>query len=431
MVKYHIYEKKMPNGQAWRTDTPPIKKSLILVSKIAGALFFIMGGVCILGGIFSDGDSEFMIMMLLFGVFFIGFGFLETLCYRPSMKKWEVFCAEMRKRDEDYYAAHPFYEDEEFFRSCRKEKVNFNTKEGKARILLLAKNSNITGTEEEIFEKYHNGKKIVEEAEKQIQQQKAAKENAAALKKQTEQYNLTKRYIDMHGTKKRITMALEEIPPLKKILAQLNTQADSISKTYDRTTRSNEVSWATLGGIAAGIAGPAAGLAVAMDVQARNAENRAKNAEVLNSTKGLLTSIHLENFRQQQDIEKRIELWQNIASEAKNKLVEDINGEKLIKELNPQVAKIQILSTENVELLVGVNKKKIKIFDTVEAVIDGAFKANLLVNGEVVGTAFLTLPYCGSENTVTLKTIFVNITKKSDRYDVEFEPYNLFAIETI
>lgn len=113
------------------------------------------------------------------------------------------------------------------------------------------------------------------------------------------------------------------------------------------------------------------------------------------------------------------------------KVVEDINGEKLIKELNPQVAKIQILSTENVELLVGVNKKKIKIFDTVEAVIDGAFKANLLVNGEVVGTAFLTLPYCGSENTVTLKTIFVNITKKSDRYDVEFEPYNLFAIETI
>ena len=252
-----------------------------------------------------------------------------------------------------------------------------------------------------------------------------------ALKQQNEQYNLTKRYINLHGAEKRITMALEEIPPLKALIAQLNTQSDSISKTYDRATRSDEVSWATLGGIASGIAGPAAGLAVAMDVQARNAEKRAKNTEALNSTKSLLASMHWENFKKQQDVKERIELWQNIASEAKNKLVEDIDGEKLIKELNPQVAKIQILSTGNVELLVDVNKKTIKIFDTVKAVIDGSFKAKLLVNGDIVGTAFLTLPYCGSENTVTLKTIFINVTKKAPRYDVEFEPYNLFAIETI
>ncbi len=431
MVKYHVYERKMPNGQVWRTDTPPIKKSLITICNIAAAIFFIFGGAFIFGGLFSSDDPEFMIMMLLIGVFLIGFGFLETLCYRPTMKKWKAFCAEMRKKDEDYYAAHPFLEDEDFFRSCRKENATLCNKAGKARILLLAKNRSISGTEEEIINKYLNGKKIVEAAEQKAQQQKAQKENAVALKQQNEQYNLTKRYINLHGAEKRITMALEEIPPLKALIAQLNTQADSISKTYNRTTRSDEVSWATLGGIASGIAGPAAGLAVAMDVQARNAEKRAKNAEALNSTKSLLASMHWENFKKRQDVEERIELWQNIASEAKNKLVEDIDGEKLIKELNPQVAKIQILSTGNVELLVNVNKKTIKIFDTVEAVIDGSFKANLLVNGEVVGTAFLTLPYCGSENTVALKTIFVNITKKAAIYDVEFETYNLFAIETI
>ena len=337
----------------------------------------------------------------------------------------------MRKKDEAFYAAHPFYEDEEFFRSCRKENASLSNKAGKARILLIAKNSGISGTEEEIFNKYSNGKKIVEEAEEKAKLQKAQKENAVAIKEQKEQYNLTKRYIDLKGAEKRITMALEEIPPLKSLIAQLKTRADSISNTYDRTTRSNEVSWATLGGIAAGIAGPAAGLAVAMDVQARNAEKRAHNEAALSSTKDMLVSMHLQNFREQTDVEKRIELWKSIAEEAKNKLVEEVSGEKLIKDLNPKVNSIEILSTGNVELLVDVKKKTIKIFDSVTAVIDGSFKANLLVNGEVVGTAFLTLPYCGSENTVTLKTIFVDITKKASKYDVEFEPYNLFGIEII
>lgn len=430
MVKYHIYEKKMPNGQVWRTDTPPIKKSLMIILNIASAIFFIFGGVSILAGIFSD-DSDFTILMLLLGLLFIGFGFLEGLCYRPTMKKWKAFCEEMRKKDEAFYAAHPFYEDEEFFRSCRKENASLSNKAGKARILLIAKNSGISGTEEEIFNKYSNGKKIVEEAEEKAKLQKAQKENAVAIKEQKEQYNLTKRYIDLKGAEKRITMALEEIPPLKSLIAQLKTRADSISNTYDRTTRSNEVSWATLGGIAAGIAGPAAGLAVAMDVQARNAEKRAHNEAALSSTKDMLVSMHLQNFREQTDVEKRIELWKSIAEEAKNKLVEEVSGEKLIKDLNPKVNSIEILSTGNVELLVDVKKKTIKIFDSVTAVIDGSFKANLLVNGEVVGTAFLTLPYCGSENTVTLKTIFVDITKKASKYDVEFEPYNLFGIEII
>lgn len=426
MVKYNVYQKKLPNGQVWRTDTPPIKKSHMIILNIASAVFFIFGGVSILAGIFSD-ESYFMFMMLFLGLFFIGFGFLEGFCYRPTMKKWKAFCAEMRKRDEDFYAAHPFYEDEEFFRRCRKEEASLSSKAGKARILLVAKNSGISGTEEEIFNKYSNGKKIVEEAEEKAQFQKAQKENAVALKEQKEQYNLTKKYINLKGAEKRIAMALEEIPPLKSLMAQLRTQADRISNTYDRATRQNEVSWATLGGIASGIAGPAAGLVVAMDVQARNAEKR--NAS--DSSKNMFVAMHLQNFREQTDIEKRIELWESIAKEAKNKLVEDVGGEKLIKDLNPTVNSMEILNTGNVELLVDVKKKTIKIFDTVKAVIDGSFKANLLVNGEVVGTAFLTLPYCGSENTVTLKTIFVDITKKASKYDVEFEPYNLFGIEKI
>ena len=62
--------------------------------------------------------------------------------------------------------------------------------------------------------------------------------------------------------------------------AAYTKKADNLRKGMDivlSDSQQEEIDWATLGGIASGIAGGAAGVAVAMDAQIKNAEIRAQN----------------------------------------------------------------------------------------------------------------------------------------------------------
>ena len=74
---------------------------------------------------------------------------------------------EMKAKDEEFYVENPHYDEECFYKACRKNKVNINTKEGVARLQLIAKENDIEGTKEELVEKYKLGKQLVRTAERE------------------------------------------------------------------------------------------------------------------------------------------------------------------------------------------------------------------------------------------------------------------------
>lgn len=124
------------------------------------------------------------------------------------------------------------------------------------------------------------------------EKEKKNKEREAKIKELKEKENAQKAklelHADLHGRDKPIAFCDDIIASAKRIVNEYNeTQeaAKTIRNTYAALGASLEPiksppkqDWAIAGGIASAIAGPAAGLAVASDIQRKNAQNEV-NAE--------------------------------------------------------------------------------------------------------------------------------------------------------
>ena len=107
---------------------------------------------------------------------------------------------------------------------------------------------------------------------------------------------------------------------------------------------------------------------------------------------------------------------------------------ELLERLNPALECISVTETGAVLIDVKVERSAtnpLMIYQSVPAVVDGFLCAALWIHGERVGQAIFTLPWDGVNYSTTLHGICRFPMKKSDRYDVTFEPYNLWAIEKI
>ena len=90
---------------------------------------------------------------------------------------------------------------------------------------------------------------------------------------QKEEYTELNRYAKYYGRDKKIAILTDRMNALLNKANSLNEGADMLA----RSTQQQETSWAIMGGIADGIAGPGAGVATALNVQAKNAQIRAQN----------------------------------------------------------------------------------------------------------------------------------------------------------
>ena len=70
------------------------------------------------------------------------------------------------------------------------------------------------------------------------------------------------------------------------------------------------------------------------------------------------------------------------------------------------------------------------IYDNVNAVVDGTFKAFLMDGDECVGEVYFALPYNGIATQITLEGLCADCNRFKDAYDVVFLPINLWAMET-
>ena len=245
------------------------------------------------------------------------------------------------------------------------------------------------------------------------------------------QERVSKKYIDSVGSAKRVNECMDEAMQCRSKVLQLKKEAEEYTRKMSAIGTAftqKETDWAVHGGIASGIAGTAAGVAVAADIQRKNAEIRAANEQLQETVANAAGSYLVQNRVQIRALEEQAAHWEAEAEKAKLKLVKEQPQDKLMEMLNPRILKTEVSETGAIILMVSTNAASLEIYETVKATIDGSFKINIIDGKNVAGEAYITLPFKGSENSATLTGICTNLPKEK-QFIFEFAPHNLFAIE--
>lgn len=369
-----------------------------------------------------------IIIMLAIGFYSVSNG-IRLFREEREERKRKIY--EERKRQEE--AVRPITA-EELYQKCKAERIlDCVSAADQARIALIGRQSNLTGTDDEIIEKYKAGKKAVEGREKRNR-------IAEATKKELEILNGNRKYLNYTGRDKRIKMcydkALEYRIMEQAYMAKMHKASESSYDAY-RAMAQKELNWGIAGGIAEGLAGPAAGVMAALDAQRTNEEIRANNQKLAS----MLSEISVYSMMRCSDGAARskdwAEEWEANLARAQTLLVQEYPKEeqkKLLDYLQPLVVDTKYSETGSIILQVKVqrcNNGCLRIYDDVIASVDGFFTAQLWQEDKNVGEALFGMEWDGSEigRTMTGICMTPRMETQNPNITITFEPYNLWAIE--
>lgn len=315
-----------------------------------------------------------------------------------------------------------------FYKECKKNKIyTIDTEINKQRAIAIANN---LGIKYDNITNYFNACKSLIENETKKQQEEYQKYKIESLKEKENDFLFqTTRFAEFIGRDKRIAMLLDN---RAKIEEKLNKAIAHQNALYDgyKFTQTKEKDWAIAGGIASGIAGPAAGIATAMDIQAQNAQIREQNAQNRamydTATMGAKGKVGEEIVA----IHKELEEFDKNFEKEKIKLVSETPKEKVFEKLSFDKTEVSISETGAFKIKTFVSGCKFTIFDKLPAVVDGTIIATLYQNNIKVGDALLVLPEKGiSTRARKTEGICICNADKNTPYEVKFAPYHLWEIE--
>ena len=312
---------------------------------------------------------------------------------------------------------------QKFYEECKKAGIRrLDTPEKQKKAELIASGLGIKdGTE--LFARFNE---VMEEAEKAEEREKWWRQQEI-IRKEKKQYSEMTKYASRSGRDKRIQILTDLRDQKRREISESYNSKNSMISLAGAFMQ-KEQSWATQAGIANGLAGPVAGIATAMDIQAKNAQIREENNTRTQLLAGSLVGID----GQIRSSQKELEALEKELADAKLKMVADTPGEKLIKALSFKVTNVTISETGAFTVKATITKTKdIKVFKDLksETVIDGTISADLYQDGEKRGSALLVLPVFGLGPAVTVEGMGLNGAKKDVAYEIKFTPYHLWAME--
>lgn len=372
-------------------------------------------GVILMWGGYTFGQSSMVgcgVFLLLVGVVMVFIGINIHKKIKEEKKQAEIAAEEAKATE----AKRKFYQD------CRAANIyEIDTEEKRQKAILLARRYGLeTSNVDELYREAAQMVMGMEEAERQRKFEERKQEE------KTKYAELTQ-YAEFVGRDKRLKMLtdmqLEYVGKLQK-LGALGGRVQSIANA----SMQREKDWAVHGGIASGIAGGAAGLATAMDIQAQNAQIRANNEAIGRAS----AMFALKVAEQKSSYERIIERYEKDIQEAETKLVSGLSAEELMPMLSVKVSDVQISDTGAFTVKAEIAKQgTIKAFEDLqsEAVIDGTISADFYQNGSKVGSALLVLPTYGIGSPATVEGICLSGAVENVPYKVRFTPYHLWAME--
>ncbi len=432
-----VYTKETEKFGTFRSNIYPTKKKKEY--KFA-TIFFLVFAVFTLVTFISVSNMFDSPGMIFIG--FIGAGFWVLFSYFCGIKptkqidiEYAAFLKEVEDlkakeaKEEAYRKEH---EDEIFYNKCSENHIHALDTASVARMKIIAKQMGITADEEELITKYKHG---MEQAKLTIAEN-AAREKQARIpvlrKEEKERETFLNRYINLHGSDKRIKECEYNLSIEKAKLNALENGVDDIFSGADALYSlgaQKETDWAVHGGVATALGGIGAGIAVASDIQHRNAEVREHNAQLRETTNQLSQAMLMNNIDKIVKVKENVEYWEQQLKAAQMKLVEEKEQEELLEMLSPEITETKISDTGAITFTVSFERKTLTIYETVKASIDGTFKINIKDGENVIGNAYCTLPYKGSVWSSKITGICTSLPETPKSYTYEFAPYNLYAIE--
>ncbi|SEA49776.1 hypothetical protein SAMN05216349_11463 [Oribacterium sp. KHPX15] len=373
-----------------------------------------MGGIMMLGGMFigiganpakdmPNGSPE----MVVLGFLLSAIGVVMMVLQLGAAKKSNQARAD--KMAEDKKIA--------FYNEC----VNNGIKECKSekeiqKCTLIAQKHKIQYSNVSIL--FYEAKASVD---KDIENRKEAALNAKKDEERIE-YNELNKYSGFKGRDKRIAILSAERTAALESAKTLRNGAQAIMGA----SQQKEHDWAIHGGIASGIAGPAAGLAAAADIQAKNAQIRAQNE----ANAKAFAPLMMTSLSGAADYDRHARALQEEIEAAKIKLVSNDDAKTCLSKITFSDTKVEVSETGTCTVTTSAKlATPMIIFDDVDAIIDGTIIANIYEGKTLVGVASLVLPKYGIKGETKLKGMCLFCGTKGKTYTVEYAATNLWAME--
>lgn len=249
------------------------------------------------------------------------------------------------------------------YSECKKREISdFSSPENEYALKIIANNFGVTDIEK-AKEYYQKGKSQAETSKKQNEEYSLSSAKTSELNEYNEQYEKTAIVGRNKYLGKRIQSAGSSSSSLKDVAMQ--------AMNY----RAPQQDWAIAGGLASGIAGPAAGIATALNVQAANAAAEAEAAQIRQLGAQLYAASLSSSNRSHMD-EKQLKAYEN-ERHVRNAICDDTEPEQKLKSLSFSDWQFQILKTGNIAVKGNCSlKEKIELLSA-PAVLDGSIKLEI------------------------------------------------------
>ena len=411
-----------------------------------GVFLILIGGGCVFSSCslmeYGGGGTFFLILM---GIGAIIGGIACFFAPKKEMEAWEDFHleieeerqkeAERLERKQEKYKNGQWSFPADFIKKCEKNEIfDVESERNFQKAKLIAEDvMEKVGVPAQYRAQYITRKALEKEFAK-AEKSKLQKEIKETQKKEAELEKSNKAYSSCIGLDKSIKYCKDHIEEQKKILAECQANIDRVfsgGETIYRASKGKESSWAVHGGIASGIAGPAAGIAAAYDVERRNQEVRNRNNQLADTIIQMQTMSLNNLYKIKNTAEEKLEYWEKKLEDVKIRLVGDIKGKELMEKMSPQIVSVKKSITDNVLVEVKLTPpENLTIFDEVKADVDGSFKVEIYAENERVGAAFCALPFEGLSYAQTFKVVCSKLSKQSDNYTAKVVSHHLWAVES-
>ena len=288
--------------------------------------------------------------------------------------------------------------------------------------LLIAQNMRIKDvTLEKVRSMFETGENMA--FSNSISNQEAAAQNSLNSSRINELKSLAEamRYYGPHGRDKRTAM----LNDLRSEAIKNKKNAELMQHHVQNTLIQKEHDWAVHGGIAS-VAGVGASIATVADIQAKNAQIRAQNQANMPYV-AMMTSHYGKNA---EGYQAQADHYAHEIALTKDKLVKDDNMQEIFHHLVITDVKTTVSSTGAVKVSAKFKKSEsYRIYETINPAIDGTVAARLYQNGVCAGSAYFVLPVDGITTEVELTSISTKPSTPNAKYEVRFEPVDVWAIE--
>lgn len=266
-----------------------------------------------------------------------------------------------------------------------------------------------------LFEKAKKEHKIIS--------QKTSQKMIKLLREQEHtEFDELNRYSELFGKNKRIQILSDLISKENARIMAITRYANAQYKA-DTCDMERERDWATWGGIAEGLGGVGAGVSTALEIQAENAQKRARNQQRESNAKQNYNRIMDRiSYGEIDSLTKQIE-------HARQCVVSEHTPQEVLDMLNIK-GEVQVSETGAYKVFAHVTTKNaLYIFNNINAVADGTIIAHVYDGDRLIGSANMVIPVYGISRSKQLVGMGLTGAKVNEQYTLKFSAKNLWLME--